>query len=83
MRQHTRPGAICFEPFAGSGTQVIAAQRLGRRCFALEISPVYCDLIVRRFMAFAGEAAVEPGVARKYRIAQGRSARREATNSAS
>ena len=51
MRQHTKPGDVCYEPFAGSGTQVIAAERLGRRCFAVEISPVYCDLIVRRFMA--------------------------------
>ena len=28
---HTAPGAICYEPFAGSGTQLIAAERLGRR----------------------------------------------------
>lgn len=68
MRQHTCPGDICYEPFAGSGTQVIAAQRLKRRCFALEISPRYCDLIVRRFIAFAGEKAVAPAVAEKYRL---------------
>ncbi|MCC6661506.1 MAG: DNA modification methylase [Phycisphaerales bacterium] len=66
MRQHTRPGAVCYEPFAGSGTQVIAAQRLGRRCFALEVSPVYCDVIVRRFIAFAGAGAVSDEVARRY-----------------
>ncbi len=68
MRQHTRPGEVCFEPFAGSGTQLIAAQRMHRRCFALELSPVYCDLIVRRFIAWAGEEAVEPRLARRYRI---------------
>lgn len=69
MRQHTRGGEICYEPFAGSGTQIIAAQRLGRRCFATEVSPIYCDLIVRRFIAFAGEQAVSPEIAEKYKVA--------------
>jgi DNA modification methylase len=68
MRQHTRQGEICYEPFAGSGTQFIAAERLKRRCFGLEISPVYCDVIVRRFIAFAGEDAVDPEIAEKYRL---------------
>lgn len=68
MLQHTRAGEICYEPFAGSGTQIIAAQKLKRRCRAIEISPVYCDLIVRRFIAFAGRNAVTPEVARKYAI---------------
>ncbi|UYV13438.1 MAG: hypothetical protein NCW75_03930 [Phycisphaera sp.] len=68
MRQHTRRGEICYEPFAGSGQQVIAAQKLGRRCFAIEISPAYCDLIVRRYIKLAGEDAVEPEVAERYRV---------------
>jgi len=70
IRQHTRPGEICFEPFSGSGTQFIAAQRSGRRCFGLEISPRYCDVIIRRFIAFAGEDAVSPDVAERYRVPQ-------------
>lgn len=49
--QHTRPGETVYEPFAGSGTQLIAAERLARRCLALEISPRYCDVIVRRWLA--------------------------------
>lgn len=68
MRQHTRAGDICYEPFAGSGTQIIAAERLKRHCFAMEISPQYCDLIVRRFIAFAGEGTVDPAVAERYRL---------------
>lgn len=68
MLQHTRAGEICYEPFAGSGTQIIAAQKLKRRCRAIEISPVYCDLIVRRFIAFAGRGAVTPEIARKYAV---------------
>ncbi|MBS0189673.1 MAG: DNA modification methylase [Planctomycetes bacterium] len=70
MLQHTKAGELCYEPFAGSGTQIIAAQKLKRRCRAIEISPVYCDLIVRRFIAFAGRGAVAPEVARKYAIPQ-------------
>lgn len=66
MRQHTKRGEICYEPFAGSGTQFIAAERLGRRCFGMEINPVYCDLIVRRFIAFAGAAAVPSKLAERY-----------------
>lgn len=68
MDQHTRPGEICYEPFAGSGSQLIAAEKMGRRCFAIEISPTYCDVIVRRYIAFAGEQAVDPKIAKKYRL---------------
>jgi len=68
MRQHTKRGEVCYEPFAGSGTQFIAAERLDRRCFGLEISPVYCDLIVRRFIAFAGEDSVSPEIVERYRL---------------
>ncbi len=76
MKQHTRPGEVCYEPFAGSGSQVIAAQSLGRRCHAVEISPTYCDVIVRRFIAYAGVGSVSPQIAEKYRVrpAQGRKA---------
>ena len=59
MLQHTRRSDVCYEPFAGSGSQIIAAERLARRCLALEISPRYCDVIIRRFIAFAGQGAVD------------------------
>jgi len=62
MRMHTRPGDICYEPFCGSGTQIIAAEQHDRRCFGLEIEPVYCDVAVRRWEEFTGKKArrVEP-----------------------
>jgi len=66
MRQHTRPGDIAYEPFAGSGTQVIAAERLNRRCFATEISPVYCDVIVRRWIATVGVERAGRALVKKY-----------------
>jgi DNA modification methylase len=36
---HTRPGDICYEPFSGSGTQLIAAEHTGRICYAMEMEP--------------------------------------------
>ena len=71
IRQHTRAGEICYEPFAGSGTQLIAAERLRRRCFAIEANPAYCDLIVRRFAAVAGTNALAPEVAERYSLTEG------------
>lgn len=52
MQQHTKPGDICYEPFAGSGTQIVSAESLGRVCYALEISPAYCDVIRKRYKRY-------------------------------
>ena len=57
MRVHTSPGDVCYEPFCGSGSQIIAAERLNRRCFAMEIEPVFCDVAVRRWEEFTGRKA--------------------------
>src|SRR5207249_7398770 len=48
MRKHTQPGAICYEPFSGSGTQLVAAEQLGRRCYAMEIEPKYVAVTLER-----------------------------------
>jgi len=52
--KHTRLGDICLETFAGSGSQLIAAERLSRRCFAVERNPRFCDVIVQRWERFTG-----------------------------
>ena len=57
MSQHTKAGDICYEPFAGSGSQIIAAEQTGRRCYAIEISPIYVDVCVRRWEEFTGRKA--------------------------
>ncbi len=57
MRKHTRPGAVCFEPFSGSGSQLIAAEQLGRRCYAMELEPTFVEVAVRRWEAFTGKKA--------------------------
>lgn len=57
MRKHTRLGDVCFEPFCGSGSQLIAAEQLGHRLRAIEIEPVFVDVAIRRWQAFTGQAA--------------------------
>ena len=51
------PGDLTYEPFCGSGTQIVAAERTGRRCFAMELDPVYCDVAVRRWEMATGKIA--------------------------
>ena len=55
------PGDLIYEPFCGSGTQIVAAERAGRRCFAMELDPVYCDVAVRRWELATGSLAVLQG----------------------
>lgn len=54
----TLPGMSVLDPFGGSGTTLIAAEQLGRRCFMMEIDPRYCDVIIRRWEELTGEKAV-------------------------
>ncbi len=50
-------GQAVYDPFLGSGTTLIAAETTGRACLAVELSPVYVDLAVRRWQAFTGGEA--------------------------
>jgi DNA modification methylase len=50
-----------YDPFLGSGTTIIAAARQGRRCYGLEISPAYCDVIRKRWGDYARQNDLEPG----------------------
>ncbi len=50
-------GDVVLDPYLGSGTSVIAAERTGRRCYGLEIDPLYVDVIIRRWQSFTGEQA--------------------------
>ena len=49
---------LVYEPFCGSGTTLIAAEQLGRKCYGMEISPAYCDVIVKRWETLTGKKAV-------------------------
>lgn len=61
MMNHTRQGDVCYEPFSGSGSQIIAGERLGRRVLAIDISPRWCDAAVARWEAFTGRKAHRQG----------------------
>jgi DNA modification methylase len=51
-------GDVVFEPFCGSGTSILAAEKNGRGCLAMELSPAYCDVAIKRWSKFTGRAAV-------------------------
>lgn len=55
---HTRPGETIYEPFGGSGTALIAAERLGRSCYTMELSPRFVDVICRRYQQHTGNKPV-------------------------
>lgn len=57
LEQHTKVGEVVLEPFLGSGSQLMAAEHLGRRCFAMERSPGYVDAAIRRWQLGTGQVA--------------------------
>jgi len=50
-------GDVIYDPFLGSGTTLIAAEQLGRKCYGMEISPQYVDVIVKRWENLTGKTA--------------------------
>lgn len=50
-------GAICLEPFGGSGSTLMAAESTGRVCYTMELDPRYCDVIVKRWQKATGKQA--------------------------
>jgi ParB family chromosome partitioning protein len=50
-------GAVVYEPFCGSGSTIIAAEMLDRRCVAIELDPLYVDVAVQRWKEFTGRKA--------------------------
>jgi DNA modification methylase len=57
IRDCSKQGDIVLDPFCGSGTILIAAERTGRKAHALEIDPVYVDVAIRRWEALTGKSA--------------------------
>lgn len=53
IKNSSKRGAVVLDVFLGSGSVMIGAEALGRRCFGMELDPKYCDAIVRRFIRFA------------------------------
>jgi DNA modification methylase len=58
LGNNTTSGESVLDTFSGSGTTLIAAEQLGRKCYGMEISPAYCDVIVKRWENLTGKKAV-------------------------
>jgi DNA modification methylase len=61
LRNSSGPRDLVYEPFAGSGSTIIAAERTGRRCVAIEIDPRYAQVSIERWEAFTGRTAEKLG----------------------
>lgn len=62
----TQRGAIVLDSFLGSGTTVVSAERTGRRCFGLELDPLYVDTVVRRWQTFTRNVAINSADGRSF-----------------
>ncbi len=58
IRNHLRAGEAVYDPFIGSGTTIIAAETLGRRCYGIELEPRYVQVSLERWQALTGQSAV-------------------------
>jgi DNA modification methylase len=58
IKDCSRRGDIVLDPFCGSGTTIVAAEKTGRRAYAIEIDPHYIDVAVKRWQTSSGKAAV-------------------------
>ena len=57
IRNSSKPGNSVLDPFGGSGTTLIAAEKSGRKAFLMELDPKYVDVIVRRWQDWTGKLA--------------------------
>jgi DNA modification methylase len=71
IENNSNPGQAVYEPFCGSGTSLIAAEMSGRACYAIELSPAYVDVAVRRWQAFTGADATLEGDGRCFSAVAG------------
>jgi DNA modification methylase len=58
IQNNSKPGDYVYDPFGGSGTTMIACEKHNRKCLMMEISPLYCEVIIKRWQDFTGEKAV-------------------------
>ena len=63
-------GGLCIEPFGGSGSTLMGAERTGRVCYAMELNPVYVDVIVNRWQQFTGKTATLESTGELFPVAE-------------
>jgi DNA modification methylase len=57
LQYSSRPSEHVLDLFAGSGSTLIGAEQTGRRAYLMELDPLYCDVILRRWQNFTGQNA--------------------------
>jgi DNA modification methylase len=68
IKDCTRRGEVVLDPFAGSGSTLIAAHKTGRSARLVEFDPAYCDQIVRRFGQVVGKQAILAATGRRFEV---------------
>jgi DNA modification methylase len=58
LNNSSKTGDLLYEPFGGSGSTIVACEKTGRKCYAMELDPKYCDVIVARWETATGKKAV-------------------------
>lgn len=58
LQDFSKKDEVILDAFGGSGSTLIACEQLNRRCFMMELDPIYCDVIIQRWEKFTGESAV-------------------------
>lgn len=66
IENNSSPGQAVYEPFSGSGTTIIAGEMTGRHVYAIELSPAYVDVAVKRWQDFTGKTAILEGDGRTF-----------------
>jgi len=66
IENNSAPGDAVYDPFLGSGTTIIACEQTGRACVAVEISPQYTDVAIRRWQLFSGGTAIHEPTGRPF-----------------
>jgi len=66
IRNSSERGSIVLDPFMGSGSTLIAAERTGRTCYGMELDPAYVDTIIRRWQRHTGDSAIHTGIGKRF-----------------
>jgi DNA modification methylase len=71
IRNNSKTRDVVLDPFGGSGTTIIACERMGRRARVIELDPRYCDVAIRRWQQHTGRAATLDGDGRTFHEMEG------------
>jgi len=57
IKNSSRPGELVLDMFGGSGSTLMTCEQLNRTCYMMELDPIYCDVIIKRWENFTGQKA--------------------------